>query len=211
MTLFKRGHFYETAILLKGFSILFSMQILITGGTGFIGTQLVRALVADGHTLTLLTRTNRHTAAGRNVSYLRWDGKEMPLGMGFFDGVINLAGAGIADAKWTEDYKELIRSSRVSATQACVKYINNSVRPPKVFISASAVGFYGGNREEIADETATAGADFLAEVCQQWEQLALQAKVRTVTPRIGVVLGRSGGAFPLMEAAYKLFLGGKFA
>lgn len=171
----------------------------------------MRSLIADGHDITVLTRSARHTAAGRNVSFLRWNGREMPLGMGFFDVVINLAGTSIADAKWTEEYKSLIRTSRIEATQACVQYINKSSRPPKVFISASAVGFFGGDRPELVDETAEAGTDFLAEVCAAWENTAKLAKIRTVIPRFGVVLGRDGGAFPLMEAAYKLFLGGNFA
>ncbi len=185
------------------------MNILITGGTGFIGGKLVQSLAKDQHTLTILTRSDR-TSKNQYISYRTWDGKKMPPAIGLYDVVINLAGAGIADERWSETRKQLILSSRVDVTKACVDYINASPKPPQAFISGSAVGYYGGNAEGEKTEDSPAGEDFLAEVCVKWEEAALKAQCRTVLLRTGVVLGNNGGAFPLMSTAYKFFLGGKF-
>lgn len=185
------------------------MNILLTGATGFIGNHLVRALLTDGHQLTILTRAAR--SGTRNVSYLPWNGTEMPLGMGHFDAVINLAGASLAEGKWTPERKQTIIDSRVRATEACVQYINRSNRPPAVFVSASAVGYYGGLRAGQLDESATPGSDFLAEVCLAWEQAAQGANCRTAIVRIGVVLGQEGGAFPKLSQAFRAFVGGPMA
>lgn len=184
------------------------MNILLTGATGFVGSHLVRALIQDGHSLTLLTRTARQ--GSRNLSYLAWNGKEMPLGMGLFDAVINLAGASIADGKWTPARKEEIVRSRVDATNACVQFVNRSNRPITL-ISASAVGFYGGHREGQVDETSAPGTDFMADTCKQWEAAAQAATCRTAILRFGVVLGNDGGAFPKLSLAFRAFVGGPFA
>jgi len=185
------------------------MNILITGGTGFIGSKLVQSLATDQHTITVLTRSDR-TSRNQYVSYRKWDGKKMLPAIGLYDVVINLAGAGIADERWSEERKQLILSSRVDTTRACVEYINASPNPPDVFVSGSAVGYYGGNAQGEKTEDSAPGDDFLADVCIQWEDEARKAICRTVLLRTGVVLGNSGGAFPLMSKAYKFFLGGKF-
>jgi len=185
------------------------MKVLITGGTGFIGKNLVKSLTADEHTVTILTRSDRESK-NRYVSYRKWDGKSMPPAIGLYDVVINLAGASIADERWTDSRKQVLMDSRVGPTQACVNYINKSPNPPKVFISASAVGYYGGNRPEKVTESDEPGDDFMAEICKRWETEAQKAQCRTVLLRTGVVLGKSGGAYPLMSQAYKFFLGGKF-
>ncbi|MEM6633015.1 MAG: TIGR01777 family oxidoreductase [Bacteroidota bacterium] len=185
------------------------MKVLITGGTGFIGQHLVQSLTQDEHTVTILSRSNR-TSKNRYVSYRQWDGRSMPPAIGLYDVVVNLAGASIADDRWTEDRKRELVKSRIHPTQACVDFINNSPNPPKVFISSSAVGYYGGNREEVVSEDSAPGDDFMAEVCKKWEEVGSTANCRTVLLRTGVVLGNEGGAYPLMSTAYKMFLGGKF-
>lgn len=186
------------------------MNILITGGTGFIGEHLVRSLTKDNHQVTILSRRERKST-NRYLSYLKWDGTKMPMGIGLYEVVINMAGASIAEKKWTDSHKELIIESRKSATKACVNYINQSPNPPKVFISASAVGYYGVENDGKVDESTGPGSDFAAEVCQMWEEEAQKANCRTVRMRIGVVVGKGGGAMEKMLPIYKFYLGGKFA
>ncbi|MEM9986222.1 MAG: TIGR01777 family oxidoreductase [Bacteroidota bacterium] len=186
------------------------MKVLITGGTGFIGGHLIRSLTQDQHEVAILTRSKKESK-NRYLNYLQWDGVQMPLGIGLYDVVINLAGASIAGGRWTEAYKKEIRDSRINATRACVDYINRSPRPPEVFISASAVGYYGVNQTGLLDEAAPAGDDFAAEVGVIWEAEALKASCRTVIPRIGLVLGEDGGMMEKLLPIYQFYLGGKFA
>jgi len=186
------------------------MKYLITGGSGFIGTHLVRSLLADEHEVAILSRSKK-SSSHRYLTYLKWDGKRMPMGVGLYDVVVNLAGASIAGNKWTEGYKRKIRQSRVDATRACVDYINHSPNPPSVFISASAVGIYGVEHEGPVDESTSPGHDFLAEVGKEWEAEAQKADCRTVMPRIGLVLGEDGGLMEKIEPIYRFYLGGKFA
>jgi len=183
------------------------MKFLITGGTGFIGSNLVNSLIYDRHTVTILSRSKRKSSR-RLVSFKQWDGKKMPVGIGLYDGVINLAGASLADARWTDAYKERIIDSRVNATRACVKYINACQVKPKVFLSGSAIGIYGGLCEEERDETGELGTDFMARVCQKWEDAAEGADCRTVKMRISVILGK-GGALEKMLTPFKLGVGGR--
>lgn len=186
------------------------MKYLITGGTGFIGTHLTRALLKDEQEVAILTRS-KQSSSHRYLTYLQWDGKRMPMGIGLYDVVINLAGASIAGAKWTESYKQKIRQSRIEATQACVEYINHSPNPPQVFVSASAVGIYGVNQSGPVDEQASPGDDFPSAVGIEWEAEAQKADIRTVIPRIGLVLGEDGGLMEKVEPIYRFYLGGKFA
>lgn len=135
------------------------MKYLITGGTGFIGTYLTRSLLQDEQEVAILTRSQQ-SSKHRYLTYLQWDGKRMPMGIGLYDVVINLAGASIAGAKWTESYKRKIRQSRLDATRACVEYINHSPNPPQVFVSASAVGIYGVEKDDPVDEEASPAMTF---------------------------------------------------
>lgn len=184
------------------------MNILITGGTGFLGTPLVEALAQDGHIISVLTRSKR-TSKNRQVSYIEWNGKELPPAMGFYDVVINLAGSSIGESGWSESAKQEMVSSRLDATNACVKFINKSTRPPSLFISGSAVGYYGGFREGEMTETSAPADDFMADLCLRWEAAAQEAKCRTIILRTGVVLGNEGGVIPKLKPIYKFWLGGK--
>lgn len=184
------------------------MNILITGGTGFIGKYLIPSLVDAGHIITILSRRSRKSSEPQ-VSYRQWNGKEMPTAIGLYDVVINLAGASIAEGKWTESRKKLIIKSRVDATKACVNFINESPNPPKVFLSASAIGYYGGKNPKLLDESSPVGDDFPAIVTEKWEQEAQKANVRTALLRIGVVVGKGGGALEKMLPVYKMGMGGK--
>ena len=183
------------------------MKYLLTGGTGLIGSRLVPELLNAGHEVIVLTRKAK--ASGHpNLRYVAWNGKEIDPQLGPVDVVINLAGAGVADHKWTAAYKKEILDSRVNATSACVKFIQAQTTKPKVFVSASAVGYYGTQQSGVLDETAPAGNDFLAYTGMAWEQAAQGAGVRTVILRTGVVMAHEGGAFPKLLAPFKLYAGG---
>ncbi len=186
------------------------MHILITGGAGFIGSHLIRTLSAAGHNFTILSRSNRdsdHPA----VRYRAWDGTHIPEpGAAPYDVIINLAGAAIAGPRWTDARKREILESREKSTRACVSYIQAAATPPRVFLSASAVGYYGGDRSDLLTEKELAGKDFPAQVCLAWEKAAEGAPCRTVKMRIGIVLGKDGGAMQQMLPVYRTYLGGRF-
>jgi uncharacterized protein (TIGR01777 family) len=185
------------------------MNILIAGGSGFIGQQLTRAFVGQGHQVAILTRTEKNSPSSQ-ISFHAWSGRAIPAGLGPFEVIINLTGASIAGARWTKAYKKKIIDSRVEATKACVEYMQASPQPPRVFLNASAVGIYGGNREEETDEFSRLGKDFMAEVCKKWEMAAKQAPCRTVLLRIAVVLGKEDGALPILTKVYNAYLGARF-
>ncbi len=146
-----------------------------------------------------------------------WDPEHGTIEDGALDGVdavVNLAGAGVADARWTARRKEIIRRSRVEGTRLLVRTIAAlpPARRPRVLLSASAVGYYGDRGDAVLTEQSEPGAGFLAEVCQAWEREALAAEshdVRVVVARIGVVLGRGGGALARMLPVFRLGLGGR--
>jgi uncharacterized protein (TIGR01777 family) len=184
------------------------MNILVTGGTGFIGSALSSDLKKSGHIVTVTTR--RKTGSGK---MLTWTPPDIipPEKISSFDAVVNLAGDSIYSARWTKEKKELIRSSRIGTTQALVRSIKKSADPPQVLISASAVGYYGPRGDEEVSEDTSPGSDFLAGVCKDWEAGAMTAKewgVRVVIVRFGVVLGPGGGALQKMVPAFKAFMGG---
>jgi uncharacterized protein len=183
------------------------MHILITGGTGLIGTHLVPSLLAASHEVTVLTRAARPTQLA-GLRFVAWDGKRIPDEVGNVDAIINLAGAGIADGRWTPEHKRLILESRIDATSACVRFIRGLTRAPEVFISGSAVGFYGTARTEPVDESSGPGHDFLSLTSRKWEAAAADAGIRTVILRTGVVLANEGGAYPKLLAPFKVYAGG---
>jgi uncharacterized protein (TIGR01777 family) len=124
------------------------------------------------------------------------------------DAVVNLAGASVAGKRWTPEYKKEIEESRVRSTRAAVEAIASARRKPRVLVNASAVGYYGGRGDEVVDESAGPGADFLANVVRQWEAEAQRAPVRSVQLRTGVVLSAKGGALEKMLPPFKAFAGG---
>lgn len=190
------------------------MRITITGATGFIGAALCQALTDAGHEVIALTRsTSAQQKLGDRVRCVTWDGQsggEWEETLNGADAVVNLAGESIA-AKWNAEKKEKIRASRVDATKALVRAMDQASQRPKVLISGSAVGYYGPRGDEELTEESRPGNDFLAEVCQAWEAAAAEAEslgVRVVRLRIGIVLGGGGGALSKMLTPFKMGVGG---
>lgn len=198
------------------------MKAVIAGGTGFIGVALTERLLAEGWQVTVLTR-REGAAVPQGAQAVTWPAR--PAGGSASGGdagdwvdhlagaqlVANLAGAPIAGARWTIRRKELILNSRVEPTKALVEAFAHMPQPPAVFINTSAVGYYGPRGDELITEEAGPGDDFLSHVCLRWEQEAAPAAelgVRTIMLRIGIALGRRGGALPLMVLPFRLFVGG---
>jgi uncharacterized protein (TIGR01777 family) len=182
------------------------MQVLISGGTGLIGNRLTQNLLQDGHTVSVLSRQPKKSDHP-NLTYLEWDGKTVPKSAGTFEVVVNLAGAGIADRRWTKEYKRTLLESRLQPTKAIVRFIQDAQIKPRLFIQASAVGIYQTNTKTPVDETAEPGKDFLADLAVKWERAAMGAGVRTVWLRTGIVLAKEAGAFPLLLKPFRLYAG----
>ena len=190
------------------------MKILITGGTGFVGTQLTSRLIQDGQEVTILTRSLKGSrGASPGISYLEGDPtKKGPWQEAIkdHDVVINLAGASIF-AKWTEEHKQAIRESRVSTTRNIVEGISSHSEKQFTLFSTSAVGYYGFHGDEELTEESPHGEDFLARIAVEWEGEALKAKdkgVRVVITRFGIVMGEKGGALSQMIPLFKKYVGG---
>jgi len=187
------------------------MKLLIAGGTGFIGAPVCRALVEDGHEACVVTRYPDRQRPSAGVRFVSWQTSEWQRALEACGGIINLAGASIAEKRWTPHRKLLIRESRVETTRRLVSALAVAPEKPSVLINASAVGFYGSRGDAVLDEQASAGAGFLSELCRAWEAEALRAEsfgVRVVRLRIGLVLGRGGGALAKMIPPFRLFAGG---
>lgn len=188
------------------------MDILISGGTGFIGKKLGNLLVSEGHRLFIYTRQPEKYTCTKQVTYLGTDDISQQLPP--IDVVINLAGESLF-GYWTKQKKQKIIESRLRTTEKIVELIRQMNTKPKVFVTASAVGYYGTSQQMIFTENSQGtNTDFLSEVTRRWEQVAKEAEllgVRTVYARFGVVLDRKQGAFPLMTLPFRLFVGGKIA
>ncbi|MFS8202866.1 TIGR01777 family oxidoreductase [Streptomyces sp. CWNU-52B] len=185
-------------------------RIVVAGASGLIGTALVRSLTADGHeVLRLVRRTPRAD------DEVQWDPERQTLdavGLSGCDAVVNLAGAGIADRRWSDAYKRTIRDSRVLGTATLAEAVASLDRPPRVFLNGSAVGFYGDTGERAVDESAPPGDGFLPSVCVEWEEAAAPAQeagVRTVFARTGLVVAPKGGAWGRLFPLFKAGLGGR--
>lgn len=185
------------------------MHVVIAGGRGLLGRALAAALRADGHVVAVLTRRANGPA---DVSWNPKEGTDARWRtiVGTADAVINLAGESIAGGRWSTARKAKLLESRIDATRALTVAIVDAPRPPAVFLSASAIGYYGPHGDEPLTEESPPGADFLARVCHAWEQEAQRAanSTRVVALRTGVVLARDGGALPRMALPFRLFAGG---
>lgn len=186
------------------------MQIVIAGGSGFLGRALAASLLRDGHDAIVLTRRPRAGASAERS----WtpDGTVGPWASALAgtDAVVNLAGEGIADRRWTRARKAALFDSRLNATTSLARAIVDMPSPPATFLSASGVGYYGPTGDEPITEEAPAGGDFLGRLAAAWEAAAAPAAVRTrvVLLRTGLVLGREG-ALAQMLLPFKLGLGGR--
>ncbi|MFN1836237.1 TIGR01777 family oxidoreductase [Balneola sp. MJW-20] len=188
------------------------MNILITGGTGFVGEELRAQLLKKRHELIIITRSasKYEDENARNQRFIGWE-DDLVTEMENADVVINLAGENIFGQRWTEEVKKRIMDSRVETTKKLVDAMRDAENPPKVFISASASGIYGDRADDILTEEEPASDDFLAEVCVNWEAAAAPARefgVRVVHPRIGIVLEKGGGALEKMITPFNLGVGG---
>ncbi|MFN7947837.1 MAG: TIGR01777 family oxidoreductase [Blastocatellia bacterium] len=191
------------------------MKLLITGATGLVGRALCRSLKNDGHSVAALSRTPDPARVPQADAVFAWQPEAgMPPAAAFegVDGVIHLAGESVAARRWNDEHKRRVRDSRVLGTRHLVAAMQALAAPPRVFISASAVGFYGDRGDETLDEHSPPGRGFLSEVCMEWEgeaQRAAEFGARVVLLRIGVVLSRQDGALAQMLPIFKLGLAGK--
>jgi uncharacterized protein len=188
------------------------MRIVIAGSSGFLGTHLVKRLGADGHTVVRLVR--RLPQADDEV---RWDPAAGEVDRAVIESahaVVNLAGAGAGDRRWTPRYKELLRSSRVDTTSTLARAIAAVPGPsrPAVLVNASGVHWYGDTGDRATDEDSPAGGGFMADLCRVWEAAtrpAEEAGTRVVRLRTGLVLHRSGGIFKQMLLPFRFGVGGR--
>ena len=186
------------------------MKIVISGASGLIGTQLVAKLSSSGHEVVRLVR--RSPKPGE----IQWNPKSGTLDAAALEGVdavIHLSGAGIGDRRWTDGYRKEILDSRTATTALLATTMASLSRKPSVFLSGSAIGIYGARNDEQLTEVSTHGTGFLAEVCEQWEAAAkpaVDAGIRTVYLRTGIVLSPKGGALKKLLPLFKLGVGGKF-
>jgi len=185
------------------------MRIAISGSSGLIGTALAPSLAAAGHDVVRLVR--RPAGDGE----IRWDlaaGGLDPEDLTGVDAVINLSGVGIGDRRWTDAHKQAVLDSRVDSTSLLAGKMAAMADPPRVFLSASAIGFYGDRGSEVLTEDNPPGTGFVAEVCVPWEgatQPATDAGIRTVMLRTGLVMSPKGGILERMLLPYKLGVGGR--
>lgn len=191
------------------------MKVLVTGATGFIGKKIVEKLLAKNHQVVVLTRNPQKSQAiwGDKVSAFAWNStKELvpTEALSGIDGVINLVGENIAEGRWTESQKQKIYDSRILSTKNLMEsFVKLNQKP--VIISTSAIGVYGPRDNELVSESTSVGAGFLANVCDDWERVALDYKnqlSRLAIIRVGVVLGREGGMMKKLLPVFKMGFGG---
>ena len=184
-------------------------NIAITGASGLIGTALAQALTDSGATVRPLVRR-----PPRTPQEIRWQpGQPLdPQALAGVSAVVHLAGAGVGDHRWTEEYKRTIRDSRVQGTDTIARAVAGMAEPPQVLVSASAIGYYGDTGDRLVDESAPPGSDFLADVVQEWEaaaQPAVDAGIRVAHPRTGLVVSSRGGAWKKLFPIFRAGLGGR--
>jgi uncharacterized protein (TIGR01777 family) len=193
------------------------MRVVIAGGSGFLGTLLTARLTDRGDDVTILTRRASGEGRAREVAW-RADGAAEPAlvsAIAEADAVVNLAGAGIADERWTAARKRLLRNSRILPTRSLVTAVAAAPARPRVFLQGSAVGYYGATLDDrVMDESSPPGDDFLGRLCVDWEREAApaaSANCRLVFQRTGLVLAADAGALGLMKRPFLFFVGGPVA
>ena len=191
------------------------MKILITGATGLVGQALTQSLIHDGHNIVTVSRRPNVARRNPSIEVYQWEPQAGPAPAAALKGVeaiVHLAGESVAARRWTTEQKKRIRDSRVIGTRNLVTALGSVDPRPSILVSASAVGFYGDRGDEQLTEQASAGNDFLSEVCQQWENESRRASelgLRVVQVRTGVVLSTAGGALPRMLPPFKLGVAGR--
>ena len=188
------------------------MDVVVAGGSGFIGSALRRSLEADGHRVIRMVRPGSAPAGADTVAWdpaaARIDAKALEG----VDAVVSLGGVGIGDTKWTDERKDEILESRLVGTTLLANTVATLETPPAVFVSASAIGYYGNRGDEVLTEDSSPGDDFLADVCVAWEDAARPAAtagLRVAWIRTGIVLHPSGGVLEQLLLPFKLGLGGR--
>jgi uncharacterized protein (TIGR01777 family) len=186
------------------------MNILVTGGTGFIGTALVQQLISLGATCFIVTRSPKKSIDS-SIHYITWESIRNLSFTTPIDAIYNLAGESI-NSRWTDKRKEKIVQSRLESTHTLISWLQRQAQAPSVFINASAIGYYGTSTStHFSEDSISSSDDFLASTVKKWEEcssLATAFDIRIVYARFGIVLDRSGGALPKMLLPYKLFIGG---
>lgn len=190
------------------------MNIVVAGGTGFIGSSVVRLLSLRGDDVVVLTRNPRKGTLTPGVQLVRWDGAtqdEWAEQVRRADAVINLSGESIGAGRWTPARKDRLIGSRINATRALLEALRTGEKKPALFINSSAVGYYGSVESGEVTEDHPPGEGFLANLCVRWEQEAMavgELGIRVVILRTGVVIGDRGGALDRMILPFRLFAGG---
>jgi uncharacterized protein len=188
-----------------------AMKVLISGSHGLVGKALVDSLVEDGHEVVRLVR-RAHTPGVLEVEWHPNQGRIDAQHLEGLDAVIHLAGESIASGRWTDEKKRAIRESRTKGTRLLSETLAQLSQPPSVFISASAIGYYGNRGDEELTEKSSPGDDFLASVCVEWEEAARPAAekgIRTILARFGIILDREGGALAKMMTPFRMGIGGR--
>lgn len=187
------------------------MKILISGSHGLVGKALGNSLVEDGHEVVRLVRKG-HTVGELEVEWHPNQGRIDAQRLEGLDAVFHLAGESIASGRWTDEKKRAIRESRTKGTTLLSETLAHLSQPPSVFISASAIGYYGNRGDEELTEKSGPGNDFLASVCVEWEastRPAAEKGIRTVLARFGIILDRNGGALAQMLTPFRMGIGGR--
>ncbi|PLT33005.1 TIGR01777 family oxidoreductase [Bacillus sp. V5-8f] len=191
------------------------MKIAISGGSGFVGTELTEELMNQNHELFILTRNPDRKSSSNSLQYVHWlaDGTKPEEILEGIDVFINLAGESLNSGRWTDERKQGIIESRVQSVKEMGRILSVVDKKPEIVINASAIGFYGTSESmEFTENSASIGNDFLARTVTRWEQEANMLKPftsRLVLARFGVILGKKEGALPRIAMPYKLFAGGK--
>jgi uncharacterized protein len=190
-------------------------KIVISGGSGLIGSALAVKLVSNGYDVVILTRSRSNKKPAIGIRFVQWDAKssgEWESELEGADSVVNLAGENIGGGLWTKERKNRILNSRLAGGNALVSAINKCSNKPELFIQASAIGIYGISETLKMDETSPLGNDFLSRIAKQWEGSSKDidiSGVRRAIIRTGIVLDLKEGAFPLVLLPYRLFFGGR--